>query len=226
MKNALPLLLFVLGFVLSINLVEAKEDKELRQQRQAAQKERQELKNERNREIADATRSFREFTANLKKEYQGRLKDLDLDFELKQVELEAEREAKIANAEAEYQKKLTGLFLSPDRQWTPEALKVLEKDAKAYSDQLFRLKKEAAEIAHKEKMAIEDQKHVLLKEMDSKAMDHAASLGLTKDPQLLLATPIGGQLTRQEEQWNEREQKETETIRTRNLQTVSEVRNG
>lgn len=226
MKYVLPILLLFLGVNGSPTLAEAKEDKELRQQRQAAQKERQELKNERNREIADATRSFREFTQNLKKEYQGRLKDLDLEFELKQVELEAERKAKMANAEAEYQKKLTGLFMSPDRPWTPESLKELEKDAKAYSDELFRLKKEAARIAHNEKMAMQDQKHALLKEMDSKAMDYAASLGLTKDPQLLLATPIGGELTRQEEQWNAKEQNDVETIRGRNLQTVSEFRNG
>ncbi|MGD9849727.1 MAG: hypothetical protein AB7T38_00535 [Nitrospirales bacterium] len=226
MKYILPILLLFLGFNGSSALAETKEDKELRKQRQEAQKERQELKNERNREIADATRSFREFARNLKKEYQSRLKDLDLDFELKQVELEADRKAKMANAEAEYQKKLTGLFLSPEKEWTPESLKELEKDAKTYSDELFRLKKEAAQIAHNEKMTVEDQKHALLKEMDSKAMDYAASLGLTKDPQPLLATPIGGELTRQEEQWNTREQKEVETIRTRNLQTVSEFRNG
>lgn len=227
MKFVLPLLfLFFLAFDSSLTLAGGKEDKELRQQRQAAQKERQQLKNERNRELADAARSFREFTQNLKTEYQGRLKDLDLEFELKQVELEAERKTKMAHAEAEYQKNLTGLIMSPDRQWTPEALKELEKEAKAYSDELFRLKKEAAEIAHKEKMAIETQKHALLKDMDSKAMEQAASLGLTDDYQPLLATPIGGELTSQEEQWNTREQKDVETIRERNLQTVSEFRNG
>lgn len=227
MKYVLPILLLFLSISSSPPLTEAKEDPEIRKQRQEAQKERQELKNARYRQIADATKSFREFAANLKKDYQNRLKDLDLEFELKQVELEAARRAKAADAEVEYQKKLTGmLFISPEKEWTPEALNELQKDARAYSDELFRLKKEAAQIAHNEKMAVQDQKDALLKEMDAKALEYAASLGLTNDPQPILAAPIGGELTKQEEQWNEREQKEVASIQARNLKTVSEFSNG
>ena len=222
MKNFCYLLCFSFSFVVSLDFAEAKEDKALQQQRHTAQKERQEKRNQRNQEIADATKVFREMTRHLKNEYQAQLKDLDTEFELTQVGLQADRDAKIANAEAEYQKKWSSLFMRPGKQWTPEALKEVEKEAKAYSDELFRLKKEAAENAHNEKMAIEEQKHALLKERDKNAMDQAASLGLTKDYQPILATAIGDELTKSDNQWNEREQKEVEKIQERNLQTVSE----
>jgi len=228
MKNLYFLLFLSFAFILPMNLAEAKVDKEkeLQKQRNTAQKERQESRNVRNRDLADATNSFREVTRNLKTDYQARLKDLDTEFELKHVELQADRDAKIANAEAEYQKKWSNLFMRPGGPLTPETIKELEKEARAYSDELFRLKKESAETAHNEKMAIEKQKHALLKEMDEKAMDQASSLGLTKEYPPLLATPIGDELTRSEQQWNEREQKEVEKIQERNLQAVSEFMNG
>lgn len=228
MKNLCYLLFLSFVVIVPMDLAEAKVDKEkeLQKQRNTAQKERQESRNERNQGLADATKLFRDVTRNLKSEYQPRLKDLDTDFQLKHVELQADRDAKIVNAEAEYQKKWSSLFMRPGGQWTPETLKEVEKEAKAYSDELFRLKKESAETAHKEKMAIEEQKHALLKEMDEKAMDQAASLGLTKAYPPILATPIGDELTRPEKQWNEREQKEVEKIQERNLQIVSEFLNG
>ena len=222
MKTFSYLLVFSFAFVVSLDFAEAREDKALQQQRNTAQKERQEKRNQRNQEIADATKVFREMTRNMKSEYQARLKELDTEFELTQVELQGDRDGKIANAEAEYQKKWSSLFMRPGKQWTPEALKEVEKEAKAYADELFRLKKEAAENAHRERMAIEEKKHALLKEQDGKVMDHAASLGLTKNYTPILATPIGNELTKSEKQWNEREQKEVEKIQERNLQTVSE----
>ena len=226
MKKLCILLFLSFAFIVPLDLAEAKEDKELQKQRNSAQKERQESRNERNRDLADATKSFREMTRNLKINYQARLKDLDTEFELKQVELQADRDAKMATAEAEYQKKWSSLFMRPGGPLTPETIKELEKEARAYSDELFRLKKESAETAHKEKMATEEQKHALLKEMDEKAMDQAASLGLTKEYPPILATPIGDELTRSEQQWNEREKKEVEKIQERNLQAVSEFMNG
>jgi hypothetical protein len=220
-----------LGLLLMILLmphttVYAKEDKELRQQRTAAHKDRQDQRNQRNQAIADATKAFREYTRNLKSEYQAILKNLDTGFELKRVELQAAQDAAVAHAEAEYQKKWNGLFLRPGRQWNPDTIKEIEQEAKAYSDELFRLKKEAAAMAHREKMVVERDKHARLKEMDHKAMQQASSLGLTKTYAPILATPIGGELTRPEEQWNEREQKEVEKIHERNAQTVVEFRNG
>jgi len=206
--------------------IHAKQDKTLQKQRQAAQKERQTEKNERNQEINDAIKSFQEFTRNLKNEYPALLKDIDTEFELTQVDLQAARAAKIAAAEAEYQKKWTGLFIRPEGQMTMEAIKEIEQEAKAHSNELFRIKEEAAKIAHEEKMASEKQKHALLEERDNRALEEAASLGLTKKYEPIVAKPIGGELTRQEEQWNKREEKEIERIHTRNLQITREFKNG
>ena len=72
------------------------------------------------------------------------------------MDLQAERATKIAEAEAEYQKKWTSLFIRPVGQMTMEALKEMEKEAKAYSNELFRIKEEAARIAHKGKMVSEE----------------------------------------------------------------------
>jgi hypothetical protein len=202
MKNFSTLLLVSMVLIIPVSHIQAKEDKELQKQRQAAQKERQAEKDERNREMADTTKSFREFTHNLKNEYPALLKEVDTEFELKQVDLQAERDAKIAQAEAEYQTKWSSLFMRPGGAMNMDALKEMEQEAKAYSDELFRLKEEAAQIAHKEKMASEKQKHALLQELDKRAMEEAASLGLTKKYEPILATPIGGELTRQENQWN------------------------
>ncbi len=226
MKHFFPFLLISVALIIPVDQLQAKEDKELRKQRQAAQKERQAKKNERNREIADATKSFREFTRDLKVEYSDLLKDVDTEFELTQVDLQAERQAKIAQAEAEFQKKWTSLFLRPGGQMNKDALKKMEQETKVHSNELFRIKEEAAQIAHKEKMGSEKQKHALLQERDNRALEEAASLGLTKKYEPILATPIGGELTRQEKQWNERAEKEIEKIHTRNSQIVREFKNG
>lgn len=226
MKHFLPLLLISVALIIPVDQLQAKEDKELRKQRQAAQKERQAKKNERNREIADATKSFREFTRDLKVEYSDLLQDVDTEFELTQVDLQAERQAKIAQAEAEFQKKWTSLFLRPGGQMNKDALKKMEQETKVHSNELFRIKEEAAQIAHKEKMGSEKQKHALLQERDNRALEEAASLDLTKKYEPILATPIGGELTRQEKQWNERAEKEIEKIHTRNSQNVREFKNG
>src|SRR5690606_38341045 len=54
----------------------------------------------------------------------------------------------------------------------------------------------------------------------------AASLGLTREPAPVLASPIGGELTRPEEQWNERERKEVRTIAERNDKALAKYANG
>ena len=226
MKHFFPFLLISVALIIPVDQLQAKEDKELRKQRQAAQKERQAEKNERNREIADATKSFREFTRDLKVEYSDLLKDVDTEFELTQVDLQAEQQAKIAQAEAEFQKKWTSLFLRPGGQMNKDALKKMEQETKVHSNELFRIKEEAAQIVHKEKMGSEKQKHAILQERDNRALEEAASLGLTKKYEPILATPIGGELTSQEKQWNERAEKEIEKIHTRNSQIVREFKNG
>ncbi len=226
MKHFLKFLLMSVVLIFPFDHIHAKEDKELRQQRQAAQKELQAKKTARNQELADATKSFREFTRNLKQEYQALLKDVALEFELKQPELQAARDSRMAEAEADYQAKWSSLFLQPNGKMDEEAITKVQQEAKAYSDEKFRLKKEAAQIAHNERMENEKQQHALLQEQDNRAMEEAASLGLTKTYEAILATPINGELTRQQEQWNEREKKDVDRIHQSNRQVVREFKNG
>ena len=70
--------LLALALVLPLQEGAAAESKALREQRQEAQKERQEKKKQRSVEIAEATKSFREFARNLKADYQAKVKDLDV----------------------------------------------------------------------------------------------------------------------------------------------------
>jgi hypothetical protein len=226
MKHFLKLLLLSLVIVLPFNQIHAKEDKELRQQRQAAQKERQAEKKQRNQEINDSIKSFSEFTASLRSEYPPLLEEIDIEFEFKQVELQADRNAKIAEAEAEYQTMWTSLLMPQGGQPPKEALKEIEEKAKALSDKLFQLKEEAAKAEHKEKIASKKRKHALLQERDTRALDEAAALGLTKKYEPITAKPIGSELTRQETQWNEREEKDIERIHQRHHKIIQEFRNG
>jgi hypothetical protein len=78
-------LMITLALVFPLNEIAAGESKELSKQRQEAQKERQEKKKQRATEIAEATKSFQEFARNLKAETQGKVKELDVEFELKGV---------------------------------------------------------------------------------------------------------------------------------------------
>ena len=226
MKKILACMFVSFAIFFPIDQLHAKEDKELRKQRQAAQKERQAEKNERNHELADARKTFREFTRDLKMEYSSLLKDVDTEFELTQVDLQAERAAKMSEIEAEYQKKWTSLLMNPGGGMNKETLKKMEQEAKAYSNELFRLKEEAAQIAFKEKIASQQQKDGLLQERDTRALEEAASLRLTEQHEPITATPIGGELTRQEKQWNDREKKEIERIHSQNIRTIREFKNG
>jgi hypothetical protein len=218
--------MITLALCFTLGKAAAAESKELRKQRQVAQKERQEKKKQRAAEIAEATTSFQEFARNLKTETQEKVRELDVEFELKRVELKADETAKVAVAEAEYQKMLASLFMKPGVQFDAETTKKMQADGKVYADELFALQKESAEVLHKEMMSNEKQKNALLMQMDQLALEKAASLGLMKDYDPILATPLGDGLTKQEEQWNDREYKEVAKIKERNQYTISEFENG
>lgn len=217
--------LFTLSLVFPLPAAAA-ESKELRKQRQEAQKERQERKKERNTEIAEATKSFRDFARDLKAQYQEKAKEIDIEFELKRVELEADANAKVTVAEAEYQKKVMGLFMNPGGQFEGEALAKMQADGKDYADEVFALRKGSAEVLHREKMDNEKRKNELMSERDQLALEEARSLGLMKDYPPILAMPIGDGLTKQEEQWNDRERKEVAKIKKNNKYTISEFEYG
>jgi hypothetical protein len=220
----------VLGIALVIafpfNPAAAAESKELRKQRQAAQKERQTRKNERSKEISEATRTFREYVRELKSDYRGQVKDLDTEFELRQVELKAEHDTRVAGAEAEYQQKLSALFMKPGTEFNEQTIEQLQAEGRAFADELFTLRKQSAGELHQERITNEESKSASLTERDRAALDEASALGLTKSYQPILATPIGDGLTDQEKRWNDREKKEVVKLEERNRKTLSEFRNG
>ena len=105
--------LLAFSFLAQPCLATTDESKELRKQRLDAQRERQQQVTERNREVNDAARAFRDYTRDLRTDYQARISDLNTEFELRRVELMAAHDARVAGAEADYQKSLSGLFMHP-----------------------------------------------------------------------------------------------------------------
>ena len=132
----------------------------------------------------------------------------------------------MAGAEADYQKKLSSLFMRPGAELDEQAVEQLRAEAKAFADEMFALEKKSAEELHQAKVENEMEKNDLWSERNDLAMDEAASLGLTDAYEPILATPIGGTLTEQEERWNEREKKEVARLAERNRKTLADYRNG
>lgn len=221
----LPILTIALA-LLGNSAATAADSKELKKQRQTAQKERQLKKNERSKEINEASKAFREFTRDLKVDYRERVKDLDTEFELQRIDLKADHDTRVAGAQAEYQKKLSGLFMQPNAEFNEQTVEKLQTEGRAFADEMFALKKQSAEELQGALMANEVDKNKEWSEMDELALQEAASLGLTDDYQPILATPIGDGLTKSEERWNEREKKEVVKLAERNRKSLSEFRNG
>lgn len=204
----------------------AADDQELYKQRLEAQRERQQQVNDRNREINAARSDFRSFAQELKKDYREKMKSVDTELELHKVDIKADHDTRVADAEAEYQSKILSVYMNPEGANTPRTPEQLSADTKAHADTLFSLKKQYAETLHAETIAIEKKKDALWTEMDRKALDEAATLGLTGEYEPILATPIGGELTAQEERWNEREKKAVMKHEEQNRKLLTEFRNG
>ena len=141
-------------------------------------------------------------------------------------ELRARHDAKVAEAEAEHQKKLTELLAQQDMQFDESAIEKLRAEAKAFSDELFQLRKEAAEELHRERVAKEMRVSAILSERDRMALEKASSLGLLQDYSPILATPVGDGLTPQEERWNEHEREEVLRLEDRNAKLLNEFTTG
>ncbi len=218
--------LFTLTLFLVFSSATATNDKELRQQQKAAQKERQVQKQQRAEILNMAKKDFREYTRNLKKEYQDKLAEFKIDFKLKQVDLQAEHAAKVAEAESENQKKILNLFMVPNIKLNQPTLERLQKEATTFSDELFALKKQSAKQIHQERVAFEKRKNKLLTDRDRMALDKASKLGMTKNYAPIIATPIGDSLTKNEKRWNKRENKEVVKLKERNQKILSEFTNG
>lgn len=204
----------------------AVEDKELRQQRQLAQKERQAERSERTREISQARKIFREQASMAKTQNQQRLKELDTEFELEQVELRAAHDIRITEAEAEYQARLSGMFLKPGFSFDQQAMEQMQQEAKSYADAVFTLKKSSAEELHNARIVSAERKNALLTESDKALLGQAASLGLTRNYEPILATPLGDGLTGSEQRWNDKQTREVEKLEAHNRKMLREYTNG
>lgn len=202
------------------------DEQALYKQRLDAQRERQKQVNERNREINEATRDFRSLTQELKAEYRETLKSLDVEFQLRKVDIKAEHDARLTTVESEYQASIMDAYMGTGGENAPQTSEQLGEKTKAYADKVYALKKRYAEELHAEAIAREKRKDELLTEMDRKALDEARSLGLMNSIAPILSTPIGGELTPQEQKWNDREKKAVVKLEERNSKTLSEFRNG
>lgn len=225
MKRAFHLVLAV-ALVAWSGAGAGEDSKEVRKQRAEAQKERQAMRTERNRKVNDATRAFREYTQSQKAESRQEIQALETEFELRKVDLNAEHDRRVATAEAEFQKKLAGLFTQPGTEFDEQAIEKFQADGRAYADEMFALRRQSAEALHRARIEHEEAKNRALTARDRDAMREAAALGLTDEYPPILAKPIGGSLTPQEDRWNERETKEAENLAARNHRTLAEFRNG
>jgi hypothetical protein len=226
MNNILRLVTLAVVLLFEPGHAVAADDRELYKQRLEAQRERQRQVNERNGEINAARSDFRSFAQELKVDYREQTKSLNTELELRKADIKADHDARVADAEAEYQSKVMGVYMNPEGANTPRTPEQLSADTKAHADTLFSLKKQHAETLHAETLAIMKKKDALWAEMDQKALDEAAALGLTGTYQPILATPIGGALTKQEERWNEREKKAVMKHEEQNRKLLAEFRNG
>lgn len=204
----------------------ALDDRQLRTLRSEAQRERQQQRKARNDQLTDAARAFRVEAGNLEAEYKERARALETEFSLEEVGLQAEIDTEIAGLEAEMHKRLNARIMAGTGEDMAQQMQAMEEEAKAYQDRLFEARKRGAAKVHAARLRAEARKDALFLEMDQLALRRADELGLTTSPEPILATPIGGELTRQEEQWNERELKEVERTAERHAKLLSGFRNG
>ncbi len=204
--------LFLLAFTISIPVTGfCADDKALRKERNEAQKQRQILKNERNKAIQAASREFREYSRELKKEYRERSSDLDVEFRLQQVGLKADRNAEIAIAESDMQQKITSLFFNLQSA-DENTLEQVKDDLSNHAQAVFEIRKQSAQLEQDQKMENELAKHKLMSDRDQMVLGRAEELGLRQEYKPIRAKVIGDGLTRQEESWNAREEKDVKRL--------------
>jgi hypothetical protein len=204
----------------------AQDDKELRAQRSEAHKARSEERKQRNQDLSDATRELRDYARELEAVYKPEAQGIDTAYRLEEVRLRAEGAERVARAETGFQKEFTAAIFTQGAEPDAQRLQAMEANAKAYGERLFALKRQAAEEVHRARMQAEADKDRLRDALDQKVLARAAELGLTRDYAPILARPIGGELTRQEEQWNQGEEKEVAKIAERNARQLAPYRNG
>lgn len=223
-KTPLFIIALVIAFPFSSSYAE--DEKTINAQRRDAQKQRQQLKNERNKSNSEALRGFRQFARSLKTEFKQKARALDTAFKLRKVDLNAEHQSRVAAAEAELQQSMTNMMLGGQNIDQQATLDKFRADLKAHSDKIYQLRKQAARAEHEAMIENELEKHRLLTQRDQQALDEARSLGLLDRPGPILATAIGDGLDKNEQRWNEREQKEVEKLYKNNQRPLAEFVSG
>jgi len=206
--------------------VAAADERELRTLRSEAQRDRQQQRKLRNQEYTDAARTFRVDAGNLEAEYQARARDIDTAFKLEEVALQADQDRRVAALEAELQKRLSANVMATRGEDVAAAMQTMERETRALQDSLFEVRKEGAAMIQAARLRAEMEKDALFREMDQRALRRAEELGLTTAPPPIRATAIGGELTRQELQWNARELADVEKIAERNAKLLAKFVDG
>ena len=206
-------------------VAQAQDERELKTQRSEAHKARSEERKQRSQRLADATRELRDYAAGLEANYRQEADALETAFRLREVELQAEHATRVTRAETEFQTQWTAALMG---QGAVDAgqLQAAEDRASAYAEQLFAIRRGAAEELHRARLQSQLDKDRLRDAVDEQVLARARELGLTRDYAPILATPIGGELTRSESQWNQREEKEVVKIAERNARLLAPYRNG
>ncbi|MEQ9004132.1 MAG: hypothetical protein RIE74_11255, partial [Pseudomonadales bacterium] len=153
---------------------------------------------------------------------------VDVEFQLEEVRLQAEIDAQVAALETEMQKRLHGSLQGAigNDQDLARGFEAMERETRAHQDRLFEVRKAGAARVHAARQRAQARKDALYLERDQEALRRADDFGLTEAPAPILATPIGGELTRQEQQWNEREQRDVARLAERHAKLLAEYRNG
>lgn len=201
--------------------ISEQDDRELRTLRSEAQRERRQQRTLRNQQLTDAARTFRADAGNLEAEYKERVRVIDTEFKLEEVRLQAAQDTRVAALESELQKRFNASVMAMNGQDVAARAQAMEQESKAHQDRLFEVRKEGAATIHAARLHAEARKDAEFLEMDQRALRRAQELGLTVAPESILASPVGGELTRQEQQWNEQEHKEIERITDRHAKLIA-----
>jgi hypothetical protein len=202
------------------------DEKQLKSLRRDAQRERQALRKARNQELSDAVRALRLDVDAIESRYSDAVRAIDIDFDLARVRLEAETDREVAALEAALQKRLSGSLTAGSESEMLERFAAMESETRAHQDAVFAARKAGAERLLAARLAAESRKDELLTERDREVLARAREMGLMTPPQPILAEPIGGELTRSEEQWNEREVRDVAKMHERHLGMLVDYLNG
>ncbi|MEZ5556014.1 hypothetical protein [Haliea sp.] len=202
------------------------DERQLKELRRDAQRERRALRKARNQQLNDAVTTLRLEVGDMASHYQERVRAVDTEFDLERVRLEAATESEVAALEAALQKRLAGTLTAASEAELLNRLSAMEEETAAHQDAVFAARKSGAMRVHEAQLAAEERKDALLSERDQRVLNRAKALGLMQTPQPIIASPIGGELTRTELQWNEREQREVERLHERHLGLLGDYLHG